>query len=107
MLVIGWAIPFIVGCSGATVHSQVSATVQGRRVTASVSGPASISNSPNNDAAVVTLAERTVLIEKERISIDGKLQVSISADAKEIRINYDQGTITIVADGEEVLKRSL
>ena len=107
VFVAGIVMALLSGCAKTRVHSQVSTTIQGREVVASIDGPAFIGNSPNNNAAIVTFAGKRVVVEKERIVIDGKVQATVPADASKIELSYSLGSLTVTADGKEVLKSAL
>jgi hypothetical protein len=94
------------GCNRRTVsHSDISAGNGDRDVHALVDGPAFVQ--PQPDRLVVTTASHEIAIEKERLLVDKKLSAKVPPDAKKFEVIVAAGTLTVSADGAEILKTPL
>ena len=103
-LVTGLVMAVVPGCAKRTARSVLTISVQGRKVVATIDGPGWISSSPNGDAAIITFAGQEVVVEKERVIIDGKTLATVPADASKVDLTHCNGNLTITADGKDVLK---
>jgi hypothetical protein len=86
-------------------RSVLSTTVQGRDIVATIEGPGSVS--PRENSATVQFAGKRLVIEKERILLDGTVKVTVPADTRKIEVEFIGGKLTIAADGKELFKGSL
>lgn len=93
------------GCGAG--HSEVSTTTDsGRYIKASVSGAAFISTNGSEVRLVFEPGE--MAIDDTQISIDGRLITAVPKETRMLEIKYSsEGTLIIIADGEEVVKRPI
>ena len=91
------------GCHKSKVsRSDISAGNGDRSVHAVVDGPAFVQ--PQPDRIIVTTTGHEIVIEKERLLVDKKESAKVPADAKKFEVTVAAGTLTVSADGGEVLK---
>ena len=57
----------------------------------------------NGNAAHITLGKHTLIIEQERVLLDGQERGRLPADAKKVAIEVSAGNLTVQADGKPVL----
>jgi hypothetical protein len=88
------------GCSPKLSPATLSTVVGGRQVRAVVDNPAFVSS--EGGAAVITSGGRKLVVEKDRILLDGKEQVKLPAEAQKVDIEYVGGKLTVTADGVPV-----
>ena len=94
------------GCRKHTVsRSDISAGNGTRNVHAVVDGPAFVE--PQPDKIVVSTTGHQIVIEKERLLVDKKESAKVPAEAKEFEVTVASGTLTVTADGAEILKTPL
>lgn len=94
------------GCKEKTVsRSDISAGNGVRNVHAVVDGPAFVQ--PQPDRIVVTTKGHEIIIEKERLLVDKKESAKVPAEAKQFEVSISAGTLTVTADGAEILKTPL
>jgi len=91
--------------SGSVGPARATAKVNGREITASVIGSVSIDSS--GDKATVSLNGHQLVIEKERILLDGKERGKLAPGETSIAINSTGTDLTVNAGGKEVLKSGL
>ncbi len=91
------------GCNKKTVsRSDISAGNGDRSVHAVVDGPAFVQ--PQPDRIIVTAKGHEIVIEKERLLVDKKESAKVPAQAKQFEVTVANGTLTVGADGTEILK---
>ena len=96
----------VTGCNKRTVsHSDISAGNGDRNVHATVDGPAFVQ--PQPDRFIVSITGHEIVIEKERLLVDKKESAKVPADAKKFEVTVAAGTLTVGADGAEILKTPL
>jgi hypothetical protein len=95
------------GCrrGNASFLSVLGTTVQGREIVARIEGPAGVY--PSETSARLEFAGKRLVIEKERVLLNGTVVATVPADAKKVEVNYAGGQLTITADGKQVIKASL
>ena len=97
---------FAAGCRAKTFgHSDVTASSGGRDLHASVNGPVWVK--PAEDRFSVKLSDHEIVIEKERLLLDKKESAKVPAGAKKFDVVSDGVTLTVTADGVEILKAEL
>ena len=62
---------------------------------------------PQEDRFTVKLTGHEIVISKEHVLVDKKEGAKVPADAKKFEMNFTGGTLTISADGAEILKTPL
>jgi hypothetical protein len=106
LVLLAVSVLFIAGCgSKPTGRSTLTTGVGDRKVKASFDGGGFIST--KDDTAVITFGPGKLVVERESVKLDGVEIVKLSADAKDIKIDYTAGKITITADGESILSKEL
>jgi len=80
-------------------------TVAGREII--VSGEGTVSVHSEGSKAVVLLGNHTLVVEKERLLLDGKERAKVPAAAAKIRVSSVKERLTVQADGKEVLATDL
>jgi len=86
------------GCARfGTTRSILTIGINGREVKAIIDQPAGISSTGDN--AVVDFGGHKLVVEKERIVLDGKEQAKLPAGAKTVELEYTGGKLTAGADG--------
>jgi hypothetical protein len=80
-----------------TTRSVAGVSIKGRDVKANVDSPASSANEGDN--AVISFGGHRIVVEKERIVLDGKEQAKLPAGAKKIDLEYTAGKLRATADG--------
>ena len=94
------------GCKRITAgRSSISAGSGGRSIVVSAEGRAFVQ--PQEDRFTVTLTGHEIVIDKERLLVDKKEAAKVPAGAKKFEVNFMDGTLTIGADGAEILKMPL
>jgi len=78
-----------------------SVTLGSREVRASAKG--SVSIQPDGDKAVVKIDGRTLIVDKDKLLLDGKEQGKLPSGASKIEIEAADGAVKVRADGKEVL----
>jgi hypothetical protein len=82
-----------------------TSTIDGREVSATAQGSVSVHG--DGAAAVVTLGTHKIVVEKERLLIEGKERAKIPAASVKVSIEAAKGRLTVRADGKEVLSTDL
>ena len=90
---------------GTVTPGTATAVVAGREVTATTAGSVSVHS--EGDKAIVTLGAHTLILEKERLLLDGKERAKLPAGASKIGIEAAKGHLIVRADGKEVLRTDL
>lgn len=90
---------------GTVSPGTATAHVGGRTITATVEGSVSVQG--DNSKATVTLGSHSLVVERERLLVDGKERAKIPADAKTIRIQFSKNVLHVRADDREVLVTDL
>jgi hypothetical protein len=86
-----------------TTESTLTVKGDSREIIAVIDGPASITSTGNApDTATVVFGTRKLVVEKERVLLDGKEQAKLSADAKKVQVEIKDGRLTVTADGAAV-----
>lgn len=94
------------GCNKkAVTRSDIIAGNGDRSVHAVVDGPAFVQ--PQPDRLVVSTTGHEIVIEKERLLVDKKEIAKVPAQAKQFEVSVAGGTLTVTADGAEILKAPL
>src|SRR5436190_2252428 len=90
-----------VGCQG-KVRSSLSTKIGEREVNLTVDGYAFMS--PEDATTVImSIGNHKLALEKERILWDGKELGKVPGDAKAVQLDYSNGTLSVTADGKQVL----
>ena len=98
-------LPVISGCeSKPTGKSVLETTVEGRRVRATVEGAGFISG--HDGVVEITCLGGKVVVETERVLLEGKELAKIPAEAKLVEVAYAGKTLTVTAEGKEVVTTS-
>jgi len=87
--------------SGTVGAGTASATVNGRQITARAPGGVSIQTNESN--AVVTIGGKTIVVEKERLLLDGQEKAKLPSTATNIAIDAEGTRLVVKADGKELL----
>jgi hypothetical protein len=94
------------GCSRHKVtHSHLTGGSGDRQVVADVDGPAWIG--PGPDKFTIKITGHEIVIEKERLLLDGKEQGKFPATATKFELVCTNATLTVTADGAEVLATTI
>ncbi len=105
-LMIAVAALFIAGaCRHKVSHAHLSAGSGDRQVVADVDGPAWIF--PAEDKITVNVTGHAIVIEKERLLLDGKERAKIPAAAKQFEVVVSNATLRVTADSAEVLATTI
>jgi len=95
----GTVTPGTVGAGSATT------TVGNREITATAEGSVSVNS--DGAKATVSLGSHKIVVEKERLLLDGKERAKLPPAAVKIAIRSTKGRLTVQADGNEVLAANL
>lgn len=87
------------GCS-TNKRSTVEMTVGERHVTATTDKIATITF--DNQNFVISFSAKKCIVERERVTYDGKEIAKIPAEAKSIVVEFFEGKIAVIADGQTV-----
>ena len=91
------------GCKAKTVgHSTLTASSGGRDIRVSADGPAWVG--PGEDRFTVKVPGHEIVIEKERLLLDQQERAKVPAGAKKFEVTAEAGTLSVTADGAEILK---
>ena len=94
------------GCKPKTVGtSRLTASAGGRDIKATVDGPAWVW--PAEDKFTVKITGHEIVIEKERLLLDKKEVAKIPATATKFELVCTNATLTVTADGAEVLATTI
>ena len=94
------------GCKPkSTGHSDISASSGGRDIHVSAQGNAFVQT--QEDRFTVKLTGHEIVIDRERVLVDKKEGAKVPAGAKKFEVNFGGGTLTVGADGAEILKMPL
>jgi hypothetical protein len=97
------------GCTPAPsklVQSNLTATVAGRTITASIPGPAVIQ--PDENGAIISTNAHKITVESERVLLDGTEFVKLPATATKVKVAIsDYGILSVEADGNQVGTKQL
>lgn len=88
-----------------TGTSSISAGNGDRSVNVTAEGPAFVN--PQPDRLIVTLPKHEIVIEKERLLVDKTERAKVPEGAKKFEVSVAAGTLTIAADGAEILQTPL
>jgi len=83
-----------------TIVSSGSAKMDRREVKFALDTGGGITAS--NDTATVTFGGGTVVVESDRVLLNGQEVTQIAADTKMVEVTYKSGLVTITADGATV-----
>src|SRR6185295_14777655 len=89
----------------ASGSSTLTTTVAGRKIQAVIDGPGFIH--PEDNGATVSFPSHKVVVETERVLLDGAEVSQIPADAKEVDINVKAGVLTVSADGKAMATKPI
>jgi hypothetical protein len=94
------------GCKrGTMAASEISASSGGRDIHVSAEGNAFVQT--QEDRFTVKVTGHEIVIERERVLVDKKEGAKIPAGAKKFGVIFGGGTLTVGADGAEILKMPL
>ena len=98
---------FAAGCkpkAGSTSNavSELSASTGGRDLHVISTGGAWVNQ--QEDAFTVKVTGHEIVIDRERVLVDKKEATKVPAGAKKFETNFTGGTLTVGADGAEILK---
>jgi hypothetical protein len=86
-----------------TTQSTLTMDLGYRQVKAVIDGVGGISHPADApDTAVVSFGGRKLVVEKERVLLDGKEQAKLPAGAKSVEVEIKGGKLTVRADGAAV-----
>lgn len=75
----------------------------GRAVQAVLDGQGFITSNEGQDTAIITFGGgKHAVVEKERFLIEEKEQAKIPAGARKVEVTFENGKLTVTADGQEV-----
>ena len=98
---LGMLLAFVAGCGAKSVgRSTITSTIGARTVKASVDGGGFISS--EGTTATISCGAGKIVIEKDRVVLDGKELAKIPAAAAKIDVDYSNGALTVTADGTQV-----
>ncbi len=86
-------------------YSALSASSGGRDIHVSAEGGAWIG--PSEDQFTVKVSGHEIVIDREHVLVDKKEGAKVPASAKKFEMNFTGGTLTLSADGAEILKTPL
>jgi hypothetical protein len=99
----------LIGCNRpapAKRDSVLSTIVNGRTINATIAGPSFIH--PEADGAVITTDAHKIVVERERVTIDGTEVVKLPVETKNVQLWLNgEGYFTMNADGMGVSTRQL
>ena len=87
------------------IHSHLTGSSGGRSTTVDADGPAALIS--QEEKIILKVTGHTLVIERERLLVDEKERAKIPADAKKFDVSVAGGTLTVTADGAEILKAPL
>ena len=94
------------GCKPkSTGYSALSAGSGGRDIHVSAEGGAWVF--PEENQFTVKVAGHEIVIDRARVLVDKKEGAKVPAGAKKFEVNFGSGTLTVGADGAEILKTPL
>ena len=94
------------GCSSrGPGRSMLGTTFGTREVKASVDGPGFISS--QGEAAVISFKGGKLIVEKEKVLLNGKELAKVPANAAKVEIDFTAGTLTVTADGAKLYAEPL
>ena len=94
------------GCKPkSTGYSALSASSGGRDIHVSAEGGASVH--PEENLFTVKVTGHEIVIDREHVLVDKKEGAKVPAGAKKFEVNFGGGTLTVGADGAEILRTSL
>jgi hypothetical protein len=89
----------VLGCGKTTTESTLRIKGESREVKAIIDGPASITiTGEAPDTATVSFSGRKLVVEKDRVLLDGKEQAKLPPDTKSVEVEIKDGNLTITAD---------
>ncbi len=86
-------------------YSALSASSGGREIHVSAEGSAFVQ--PQEDRFTVKVTGHEIVIDQEHVFVDKKEGAKVPAGAKKFEVNFGGGTLTVGADGAEILKTPL
>ena len=94
------------GCKPkSTGRSEITAGSGGRGIIVIADGGAFVN--PQENQFTVKLTGHEIVIDREIVLVDKKEAAKVPAGAKKFEVNFTGGTLTIGADGTEILKSEL
>ena len=99
------------GCKAKTSNStgsavsELTASTGGRDLHLVSTGSAWVNQQEN--AFTVKVTGHEIVIDREHVLVDKKEAAKVPSGAKKFEVNYTGGTLTISADGAEILKTEL
>ena len=104
-LAAGCLLIIVAGCTGdAKKRQTVELSVAGRHVRATSDQVASIAADRTNH--VIIFGGKRVIVQRERVLFEGKEQAKLSAIASRVVIEYINGNLSVVADGDTIREAS-
>jgi hypothetical protein len=89
------------GCQAKTTgRSNLSTTIEGRTVKASLDGGGFISI--ENNVAAIEFSAGKLVVGKTSVTLDGREIAEVPEEAKQVTIDYTAGKLSITADGTAV-----
>ena len=102
----GALLPLAAGCKiQATKRAALKMQVGARTITADLDGTGFITS--DDKVATMHFSGRTLVIENERVLLDGKELAQLPAAATKVEVDYSAGTLTVTADGANMLTTDL
>src|SRR5688572_4623537 len=93
----------VLGCGKTTTESTLRIKGETREVKAIIDGPASITSTGEApDTATISFSGRKLVVEKERVLLDGKEQAKLPPDTKSVEVSMKDGKLTVTVDGSAV-----
>jgi hypothetical protein len=93
----------VLGCGKTTTESTLRIKGESREVKAIIDRPASITTTGEApDTATVSFSGRKLVVEKDRVLLDGKEQAKLPPDTKSVEVKMKDGKLTVTADGAAV-----
>ena len=94
------------GCKKKTAgRSEITAGSGGLGIVVVADGASFVN--PQENGFTVKLTGHEIVIDRERVLVDKKEAAKVPAGAKKFEMNFMGGTLTIGADGTEILKTEL
>lgn len=95
----------LTGCQSKVSSSNLTATVAGRLISATIDGPASIH--PQEDGATVSTESNKIVVKQDRVLLDGMEIGKFPTAAKNVVVNVANGQLLVIADGAQVVSMSV
>jgi hypothetical protein len=105
-LLLGGVVCIPCGCNTkATRSAHARTSMPGRNIEARADGPVSVQNV--NDRGVVSILSHELVIERDRVLLDGAELAGLPANATHIGVTAADGELTVTADGVQVARKQL